>query len=373
MKILINCSNLKVGGGLQVADSVCRQLNRYPQHKFIVVLSTYLDKLAVDLKNDENVEVLSYTLERSVYTFLTKRDKYLDEIVARHKVECVLTIFGPSRWTPRVPHISGFARLHIVPGISPFFNTLQLKDRIKSFVLYRLVEREFRRNANYFYTENPYISDQLKKKWPDKHIETITNYYHQVFDESSKWKDINIPDFNGASLLTVSANYPHKNLKIAIEIARILKKKHKTFSFRFIYTVSSTDLYVPSYLKEHFLFVGKVDIAQCPKLYQMADISFQPSLLECFTATYPESMIMGVPIITTNLEFAEGLCGDAALYYPPLDAECAAEQIYRLATDVELRNRIILNGKERLKCFDNYEQRADKLISFCERVTKHKK
>ena len=39
---LINCSNLKAGGGLQVADSICGQLEKYQQHKFVVVLSKYL-------------------------------------------------------------------------------------------------------------------------------------------------------------------------------------------------------------------------------------------------------------------------------------------------------------------------------------------
>ena len=42
MNILINCSNLKNGGGLQVADSICGQLHRFPQHQFVVVLSTFL-------------------------------------------------------------------------------------------------------------------------------------------------------------------------------------------------------------------------------------------------------------------------------------------------------------------------------------------
>lgn len=40
--ILINASNLKKGGGLQVADSICILLNEYKQHQFVVVLSRYM-------------------------------------------------------------------------------------------------------------------------------------------------------------------------------------------------------------------------------------------------------------------------------------------------------------------------------------------
>lgn len=372
MNILINCSNLKKGGGLQVADSVCRQLGNYKKHRFIVVLSHFFNELAHALSGIENIVIRDYTMENSLRTVLTNRDTYLDEIVACYEIDCVLTIFGPSRWTPKVPHISGFARPHIVQRDSPFFASLSLKEKIKSFIKFALVEKVFRESADYFYTENPYISNLLGKKWPEKHIETITNYYNQVFDQEDKWRDVALPEFNGVTLLTVSANYLHKNLRIAIDIARILKKEYKNFDFRFVYTISSGDLEIPSDLKEHFLLLGQVSTAQCPRLYQMADISFQPTLLECFTATYPESMRMGVPIVTTDLEFARGLCGNAAIYYPPLDAVCAAEQIYRLGTDVELRNRLISNGKKRLECFDNYEQRADKLIAFCERVVESK-
>lgn len=357
---------------MQVADSVCRQLVRFKKHKFIIVLSSYLNGLANDLKDGENIEIVRYTMGKSFRSVVSKRNKFLDEIVGRYNIDCVLTIFGPSWWTPRVPHVSGFARPHIVQRDSPFFKLLGFKEKIKLSFLLAFVEKAFRKSTDYFYTENAYITDLLRKRWPDKCITTITNYYNQVFDHEAKWRKVKLQEFRGVTLLTISAYYPHKNLKIAIEIARILKDKYKDFYFRFIYTIPPTVLTIPQDLKEHFVFLGKVDIEQCPTLYQHADISFQPSLLECFSATYPESMKMGVPIVTADLEFARGLCGDAAIYYPPLDAECAAEQIFRLGTDAELRQRLVANGKRQLECFDNYEQRADKLIAFCERVVQNK-
>lgn len=44
LNVLINASNLKKGGGLQVADSICKSLKQFPQHIFIVVLSTFFPK-----------------------------------------------------------------------------------------------------------------------------------------------------------------------------------------------------------------------------------------------------------------------------------------------------------------------------------------
>lgn len=40
MKFLINASNIKAGGGVQVADSICRALGQFEQHEFVVVLSS---------------------------------------------------------------------------------------------------------------------------------------------------------------------------------------------------------------------------------------------------------------------------------------------------------------------------------------------
>jgi glycosyltransferase involved in cell wall biosynthesis len=97
---------------------------------------------------------------------------------------------------------------------------------------------------------------------------------------------------------------------------------------------------------------------------------FLPTLLECFTATYPEAMRMEKPIITTDMEFARGLCKDAACYYSPVDAAEAAEAIYKVATDKEYAARLVKNGKKQLQAFDNYEQRAEKLIKILEEIAK---
>ena len=105
-------------------------------------------------------------------------------------------------------------------------------------------------------------------------------------------------------------------------------------------------------------------------MYQQCDIVFQPTLLECFTAAYPEAMRMERPIITTDLEFARGLCGKAAEYYSAIDAQACADAIYKVASDKLLRERLVAEGKEQLKKFDNYSQRAEKLIKLTEEIVK---
>ena len=77
---------------------------------------------------------------------------------------------------------------------------------------------------------------------------------------------------------------------------------------------------------------------------------------------------MNKPIVTTDLEFARGLCGDAACYFSAVDAKAAAEAIFKVATDNEYVHQLVENGKKQLQAYDNYKQRADKLIKILERL-----
>ena len=74
---------------------------------------------------------------------------------------------------------------------------------------------------------------------------------------------------------------------------------------------------------------------------------------------------MKKPIITTDLEFARGLCGDCAIYYDALSAEDAAEKIYLLASNVDKQNELISKGLLQLKKFDSYKDRSHKTIEAC--------
>lgn len=366
MVFLINASNLKQGGGIQVAQSVCEQLQQFKSFHFIVVLSG-----SIIIPNDElgeNVEVVRFNMPTTLSSLLFGRCNYLDNVVKDKKVDAVLTIFGPSRWRPRVPHLCGFARAQLVLTDSPYYQRLSLKERI----VYRIWTWLFKQSSNVFYTENEYISKLL----PDLlggNIKTftVTNYYNQVFDNPGRWRrTVLLPSFSGVTCLSVSSHYPHKNFEILIETTRYLRNKYPKFKFRFVLTFDSQEMPVPEDVQNFILFVGKVDISECPYLYEQSDIMFMPTLMECFTATYPEAMRMEVPIVTTDLDFAHSLCGSAACYFSAVDASAAAEAIYKVATNKAYASFLVNNGKEQLKKFGNYEQRAEKLIGILEEISK---
>jgi len=367
MKILINCSNLRQGGGIQVADSICSYLEKYKAHQFFVVLSTALKHIEQRIGDYYNVSLVHYDFPKTLKSSLLQRDDFLDNLVDKEKIDVVLTVFGPARWRPRVPHLCGFARAHILPMDTPYFDNLPVKDKL----LNHIVKKSFEKSAEYYWTENPAVTTLLQQVFPTKKVYTVSNTYNQVFDDFSKWKEHNLPPFQGITLLTVTNAYPHKNLGLALGIAKELKRLDPEFRFRFAFTIDEGEfLEIPTELKECFCFIGKVDISECPSLYQQADIMFQPTLLECFTATYAEAMRMEVPIVTTTLSFAKGLCQEAALYFSPLSAKEAADCIYQLSMEPDMRRELVEKGKNQLLKFSTAQERADKLISIIEEVAR---
>ena len=369
MKILVNASNLKKGGGLQVADSVCGCLNEFAGHEFVVVLSKYLEGMAERIKAYPNAKVVRYDLPKSVRTVVTGRDKFLDELVEKERIDAVLTIFGPSLWIPRVFHVSGFARAQCLFMDSPYYERMRKRDFVKAYVQQKIWMWAFKRCADVYFTENEFISARLRKTLRGKQVYTVTNYYNQVFDDAVRWtKNVDLSAFDGTTLLTISANYPHKNLPIIVPTIHYLHERYPGFRFRFVLTITEEQFGVEDdEAKRDVVFLGGVPVTECPNLYEQCDIVFSPTLLECFSAVYPEAMRMGKPIITTDLGVSRSLCGDAALYYDALSPEAFGEAIYRLARNKDLRKDLVEKGKEQLKTYDNYEERARKLIEIVEK------
>ncbi len=364
MVFLINASNLKNGGGLQVAQSVCGQLARFEQHRFVVVLSSYIDDSCIEFRS--NVKVFRYDIKNNFQTLVLGREAFLDGLVKEHRIDAVLTIFGPSRWIPRCAHLCGFARAQLLLTDSPYYKIIGFKEKL----VYRIWTWAFKRSSKVYYTENPYISEMLPRLLGDIRVYSVTNYYNQVYDNPTQWKrTITLPEFDGITCLSVSSSAPLKNLKILIEVSRYLSKHYHDFKCRYVLTFPESEMPVPDDVRSNFVFIGKVKVTECPYLYEQADIMFMPTLMECFTATYPEAMRMEVPIVTTDLEFARGLCGDAACYYSAVDPKAAAEAIYKVSTDKTYAHQLVEKGKKQLLTYDNYVQRAEKLVKILEEIS----
>ena len=362
MKILINCSNLKIGGGLQVAHSFLSQIKENNQHSFIIVCSSQLLDQINQMQFYKNFEFIEYNIPTSIFGIFTGKNKILDSLVKKNNIQVVFSIFGPVYWKPKVRHVCGYAKPQYVYKDSPFFNGLDFKSKVILSIKEFIHMWDFKKNNDTIITENPDVSQRLFKILKGKEIHTVTNYYNQLFDFFEPNYIEKIQNLKGLKLLTIAANYPHKNLQIIPSVINYLNKNYPNFNFTFILTIDKSELELSQEQSKHVLFIGKVNIIDCPNLYFNSDFLFLPTLLECFSASYCEAMKMSKPILTSNLNFAKGICVDSAMYFNPISEKSIGDTIYDLSFDLIMQKKLIIKGNQRLKSFDNSEQRANKYL-----------
>ncbi len=200
-------------------------------------------------------------------------------------------------------------------------------------------------------------------------ISTVKNTYSSFFDEKKSSNELILPENkNTIRFLVLSANYPHKNISILNKVVPLLKMQIK--SFEFITTIPHDEYKktINKDIRDRVLNIGSIEVQKCVQLYKEVNYLFLPTLLETFTATYPEAMKMEVPILTSDLSFAKDICGDAAVYFDPLNAKDIVEKICNVINSPEKIKELIKAGKRQIKMFPTAAERASLLLDLCHKV-----
>jgi len=372
MRILVNCSNIKKGGGIQVALSFIEQVYAIRGHEWHIILSNTLVNNIELVKeaNKQNISTYHYTINPNIFSSITGLNKKLNEIEKRINPDAVFTIFGPSYWRPKKITFMWIRKPQYISPNSPYFDIISRKRKLKLQLKKNFHLYDFKKFNNALVSESEFVSDRLKIIFPNKPVFTVSNTHHQFYLKPEKWKyDKIVEDFTGFSLLTITSNYPHKNLKIIPEVIDYLSISYPEFKFRFLLTVTKEELSNISQRHENYItFYGKVNIEECPPLYQKSDAMFLPTLMECFSASYPEAMFMQKPILTSDLDFAHSICGDAAVYFDPLDPVSIGRSIYELSISKEKQEELKKAGTMQLSKFETAESRAMKYVDILEKL-----
>lgn len=95
--------------------------------------------------------------------------------------------------------------------------------------------------------------------------------------------------------------------------------------------------------------LGYVEENLLPAFYTGADALTLPSLWEGFGLPLVEAMACGTPVLTSNISSLAEVAGNAALLVNPENTAEIADQLFRLLTNSDLRQRLIHAGYERAK------------------------
>ena len=358
MRIVLLAYNLRVAGGLSVGRSIVFTLPQTaPEHEYLMVVPDGVGY--PDFVGQTNVTVVSclgmglaqrwwwehQDLHRSIKDFRPDWIWALGNYGLRHP-PCRQSILFHD------PHL-------VYPESHYSFESLGY--RLRKRLLRRLLATCLPGTEHVFcQTETSRLRFAETFDYPVDHIGICPNALASDCDIGavSEMPVSLIPFADRFKLLVLTRCYGHKNLD---GILRAYKQYRDQLADTLCVWTIAPDQHpiAPRLLaaidreglQDLVLNVGPIPQNQVKNYFHACDALLLPTLLESFSGTYVEAMHYERPIITSNLDFAHEVCGDAAHYVDPWSPESIRDGICRLRDDRLYAGQLVERGRQRCKMF----------------------
>lgn len=362
MNILIDCSNLKAGGGVQVATSFINDLNKIQTNLcFYIVLTNEMYYLFNKASFQKNIIFIKLANNR-INKF--KTNSILKNIEKKNQIALIFCIFGPSYYKSKCIKIVGYAIPHYIYEESPYFKKLNISQKIVHFIRKSVKVYLFKAYSDYLIFETDDSRQKFCQKYDYKINRTyvVNNTINGIFDNPENWSTLDYKFKKSFNILCLGANYDHKNYGIIPKIIDLFIKKYQFYDFNFVLSLNKEELNFSESHNQFISYLGTVSLNDLPILYNSVQILFMPSLLEIFSATYIEAMKMKVPIVASDLSFARKICKDSAVYFDPNSPEDATKKILNLLNNKILCESLIINAQSNLSSYGNSMNRTSEYL-----------
>ena len=365
--ILINGISAKFGGGKSILVNFLGLLFKSnKKEQFVVIVPPGFEYLAYSKENIRIIPIKNSYFSLFIFYFLT-----IKQIVKKYKVSLIFNL--ADLIVPiSTKQVYLFDWPYAIYPNSIAWNRMSRMEwffrKFKLFLLKRCIHLPVLLIAQTKVTE-----ERLKNFFSIKNIEVVPNAVSLNNLSGGQYKDFKLPK-EGIKLLYLTKYYSHKNIEIFLELGKIIHEEGLPYNI--IITISESQnknakKFLENLKNERLnkvvINVGPVEMEYVPSLYQQADGLLMPSLLESFSGTYVEAMYHGKPIFTSDLDFAKVVCGDAAFYFNPLEANSIINSIRFAYENPDLMLSKISSGKERLNAFLSWEQVFDKFLKIIEK------
>ena len=359
MKYLINGISAKVGGGKSVLNNFVNQLLldvEFLENRHITMIIPYQFDYE-HFPNHINIIKIPRLLSGSIFTFLS--------------IILILPIFLKLK---RFDVVFNLADIPIPTA------TKQAMIFDWAFAIYE--DQEIWKRMSF--------AERTYKKFKLKVFDTTLNYVDILMPQTEiakarleakyKLKDlIVIPNAVNLSALSRESNinrhrdekfvfyylthyYPHKNLEALLDFAD--KFRNILAGCEIVLTLDETNKKVQRLLKnieiaelsDIVVNIGPIKFSNIASFYDRVDALIMPSLIESFSGSYVEAMSRGKCILTSDRDFAKFVCGDAALYFDPLNSCSIMLAVKKILGSQALRMNLIEKGNKRLDYFPDWPQ-----------------
>jgi len=363
-KLLLNASTLNKGGGVQAATTFIRSALSDRSIEWFFAVSKEVDeevrRFEIPL---ETYNKNSLRFDQTPARFSASREALL-KFEKQIEPEAVFSFFGPAYVRFRAPHLLGVAHPWVTHAGFAAYKTFHSPLRMFIELGGNIYRGLWFKKAEKWVVEANVAKRGLIKRLGihAEDIFVVPNSFGQQFIDYEKTPR---DSTNKKRILVATAYYPHKNLEIIPAIAEHLVKRENFTDFEFVITLDEKNQRVRAIMddarkrgvSEHINMVGYKPSKELPELYHSCDIAFLPSLLEAFSANYPEAMITGTPLVTTDFEFSRDACGNAAEYFKHSSPQAGAKSLLKVIQNQEYARRLVENGYEIVKSLPDPAQK----------------
>lgn len=243
---------------------------------------------------------------------------------------------------------------------SPAWHLSSPADRVVRWAKLAMFSRLLH-HVDVLVAQNEVLADQLRLVYGFETIPIVNNAVS--IDNLAAGHEVDFRLGDGYKLLCLSAYYSHKNIEIFIPLAQRIKASgldvkiittidpaQNRAAKAFLANIKSNDL--GGVINN----IGNIAMSYVPSLYRQTDGLILPTLLESFSGTYVEAMFHRKPILTSDLPFAHGVCGDGAFYFDPYDVESIFSTILEAKSNVGARESRLQQADSILRTMPSWNE-----------------
>jgi glycosyltransferase involved in cell wall biosynthesis len=378
VRVLVNAVNLRSAGTAVTGRELLAALSRAGgEHELLFVVPAGYGFEEVPTRPGAAVEAVRlprlWPLWRLWFDFVG-----LARRARRFRADVVLAINNHAPVTGGVPKV--------VLCRSVFYRTapgLGADDRPLRMALERWLFGFTVRSADLMVAQTRGVAEALERIWrvPRTRLRVIPNALNTAVREGAEdpgGERARLPPpypEHAFVLLYPSRYYPYKNHRLLLDAAGILRQRDRR-DVVFVTTVDPALAEARPFLErlrdepagDRVLNLGEVPQRELNAWYRRADALVFPSLAETFGNALLEGMAWGLPLLVADRPYAEDVCQDAALLFPPDDPAALADLCERLADEPGLRSEMSARSRSRSEAFPTWDEVAAGFLALAEGV-----
>jgi glycosyltransferase involved in cell wall biosynthesis len=288
----------------------------------------------------------------------------LPRMARRCQPHAILALGSIGLLRPQVPQAVLVQDPHFVYP-SELYGNMTPMEHLRYFLQRRQLRLSIARSA-IVYCQTPVMLERVRNTYGRDHNyrilpKCVTTTHRDVSPRPGSAAEVLHAHESGFRLVCLCQYYAHKNLEVVCDVFEQFGEALKGVVV-FLTIAANHHIHAGALLRriersglsDRIINLGPIPESEIPACLRNCEGLLLPAKMESFSGAYLDAMQCGRPILTSDLDFAREVCGEAACYFDPWSPKSVSEAIVRLKQDPSLWRQLAEAGSARLR--QNYSQ-----------------